>query len=428
MEQLHQNPFRIFEFRPGGRISSPKLRKSLEDAEDFAGLEEGVNRYDLLLLVKKVGKGAGFTSKMIHLLDYYMSFTRDIDWEQGSRPIVYQSLSRTALDLGVSERQIQNLEKALFGVGAITWNDSGNHKRYGRRNPETGELIYAYGVDLTPLAYLKAELSDKLAEKQLYDEAWLSAKREISQYRRHIKAIMYEVIEREGEDTPSIIEIERAYEGISLQIRSHMKLESLLELKKAHIKLYNKVLKLVDNAKEDIKDKTSESSCRREENCTHYKSTTLNNNTKNSSRAKLDANQKRSSGELEDYSDGSEVGEGPSSSGIEHISIKQVLGAASDRLKAHFPINEDETTWNDVIEGAYKLKSELNISQKSWGRACQVLGRSGAAICILLTDQGIERADDPVRMPAAYFNGMIAKAEAGELHLHASIFGILERE
>jgi hypothetical protein len=31
-------------------------------------------------------------------------------------------------------------------------------------------------------------------------------------------------------------------------------------------------------------------------------------------------------------------------------------------------------------------------------------------------------------MPAAYFNGMIAKAEAGELQLHASIFGIFERE
>jgi hypothetical protein len=425
MQHISNNPFKTYEFRAGGRISSPKLRKSLEHAEDFAGLEEGVNRYDLLLLVKRVGKGAGFTPRMIHLLDYYMSFTRDIDWEQGSRPIVYQSLSRTALDLGVSERQIQKLEKALFDARAITWNDSGNHKRYGRRDLETGELIYAYGVDLTPLAYLMCELSAKLEEKKLYDDAWLTAKREISQYRRQIKAILSEAIIREGENFPAIIELNKAYEGISLQIRTHMDLATLLELKKAHKSLFEKVTSLVEKQNEDNGQLSEKSSCKSEQMFTHYKSTNQSNNTKNSSTA----NQKHCSGELDDGSDISEKAESPpDGAGVEHISIKQVLMAASDRLKAHFPICEDEITWRDVIEGAYKLKSELNISQKAWGRACSVLGRSGAAICVLLTDQGRDRVDDPVRMPAAYFNGMLAKAEAGELHLHASIFGILERE
>ena len=36
----------------GGRISSPKLRQLQEKCDDFSGLEEGINRYDLLLLVK----------------------------------------------------------------------------------------------------------------------------------------------------------------------------------------------------------------------------------------------------------------------------------------------------------------------------------------------------------------------------------------
>ena len=47
---------------------------------------------------------------MIQLLDYYFAFTRDADWEQGSRPVVYQSLAKTALDLSVTERQVQRLE------------------------------------------------------------------------------------------------------------------------------------------------------------------------------------------------------------------------------------------------------------------------------------------------------------------------------
>ena len=45
----------------GGRISSPKLRDTLASCEDFTGLEEGVNRYDLLLLV------------LVYLLDYNLT-------------------------------------------------------------------------------------------------------------------------------------------------------------------------------------------------------------------------------------------------------------------------------------------------------------------------------------------------------------------
>ena len=34
----------------GGRIGSSSLRRSIEQCEDFTGLEDNVNRYDLLLL------------------------------------------------------------------------------------------------------------------------------------------------------------------------------------------------------------------------------------------------------------------------------------------------------------------------------------------------------------------------------------------
>ena len=124
----------------GGRRSSPELRASIEMAEAFEGLPAEVDRYDLLTLVKRAGRQAGFTSGMIELLDYYMAFTRECDWEEGARPVIFQSLSRTALDFGVSERQIQKLEQALFRAGAITWNDSGNHRRYGQRDTRTAGL------------------------------------------------------------------------------------------------------------------------------------------------------------------------------------------------------------------------------------------------------------------------------------------------
>ena len=229
----------------GGRIASPKLRHSLEQCEDFEGLEEKVSRYDLLLLVKRAGKKAGFSPRMIALLDYYMSFTRDIDWEEGSCPIVYQSLARTALDMGVSERQIQILEKQLFEVGALTWHDSGNHRRFGQRCEETGQIMFAYGAELTPLAYLKTELQDKLHEKQLYDKAWMETKRQISWYRRQIRAILLEAESGAGEcgeeftlDKADLLDFSNRYERIAICIRTYMDLICLRELLGKHKDLY----------------------------------------------------------------------------------------------------------------------------------------------------------------------------------------------
>lgn len=434
----------------GGRISSPKLRKSLEQSQDFCGLEEDVNKYDLLLLVKRIGKGAGFSTKMINLLDYYMAFTRDMDWEEGSSPIVYQSLSRTALDLGVSERQIQKLEKALFDAGAITWNDSGNHRRYGQRCPDTGAILYAYGVDLTPLAYLKTALQDKLAEKQEHDRAWMETKRQISWYRAQIRAVLAE-LELIEDIAPPYYELEGSYNEIAVQIRTTMSLENINSRLGEHKELHAKVLEVLDiygEAQEEVSDEslmnqeiTRKGSSKSEQMDTHYKSTKQQSSNKlDTSRTRVsNCYQESSSRDSEPQKEragrgdrsqeqGSEPENLLTACGLQHITLKQALNASSDRFKDHIPLEQRAMNWHDVVTAAYSLKGELHISQNAWSHACVTLGRTGAAICLLLTDQAVQRADDPVRKPAGYFNAMINRAKTGELHLNKSIFGILKKE
>ncbi len=428
----------------GGRIGSSKLRHSLEQCEDFAGLEENTNRYDLLLLVKRIGKGAGFTPRMIHLLDYYMSFTRDIDWEQGANPIVYQALSKTALDLGVSERQIQKLEKALFEAGALTWNDSGNHRRYGQRDPESGMILYAYGVDLTPLAYLKDKLRHKLEEKQLYDKAWMEAKRQISWYRRQTKACIGELVALQANGASikqPIYELEASYEAIAIQIRVRIELKVLLELSAKHKELYESVLSMVPQAQNDhiITDTkttiSNKSSSKSDSLFTHYNYTNKKQSNKlDTGKAEAQRFQKSSNENIEDKTDKLEPNETSEEenpilqTGLQHITLKQALNAASERFRNHLPMANRAMEWGDFVEGAYGLKAELNISQQSWANACVVLGRGGAAICLLLTDQAAQREQKRVEKPAAYFNAMIKRAKTGDLKLHSSIFGILKRE
>lgn len=410
----------------GGRIASGRYRESLEFCNNFTGLEENINRYDLLLLVKRVGKSAGFTPRMIQLLDYYMAFTTELDWEEGSRPIVYQSLSRTALDMGVTERQIQKLEKQLFEVGAITWNDSGNHKRYGQRDSETGRIQYAFGVDLTPLAYLRAELEQKLHEKRLYDQAWLETKRQISWYRRQIRATLLEC-RQQGIDLDTLHPFEDGYDEIAVQLRTHINIQDMRLLLDRHKSLHSDLLKFIDgNTSEEIKpshgpdlaEKTHNGSCRSEPKFVHYKY--INPIKKIGSPA--------DTGFQESVAEPSEPNDLISATGLQHILLKNVVQAASDRFLGFLTLKPGPVNWNDVVEAAYQLRSELRISQQNWSEACELLGRVGASICVLVTDQAMQRTENPVTKPAAYFRSMVNKARAGELRLHSSIYGLVSRD
>jgi hypothetical protein len=412
------------EYRGGGRVASPEYRQSLALCDDFVGLEENVDRYDLLLLVKRAGKLAGFTPRMIQLLDYYMAYTRQVDWEEGSRPIVYQSLSKTAIDLGISERWVQKIECQLFSVGSVAWNDSGNHRRYGQRDPETGRILYAFGVDLTPLAYLREELERKLAEKQRYDAAWMEIKRQISWHRRQIRALIAEWSAEEGACALSIRSFDRRYNEIAIQIRTHLDLEALKSLLARHKSLYSALIaEMGVGAPEPVQRppvalKTEKSTPRSVPAFAHYKSTTQESFDKSNTSSPKDR------GFQESVADPSLLPDPVQSSGMEHVRLGMAIEAASEQLAIYLPKNPG---WPDLIEAATRLRPELGVSQASWGDACRLLGRTGAALCLLVTDQAALRSENAVRQPAAYFRGMVNRARVGELRLHSSIFGLLSR-
>ncbi len=424
-------------FHSGGRRTNPAIRACLIDIEAKQGLDIDHDRYELLLLAKKTGRGLGFTPALIRLLDYYMAFTRDCDWQQGARPIVYQSLSKTARDLGLSERQIQNLEKNLFEVGAMSWNDSGNHRRYGARDEQTGQLLYAYGVDLSPLAALRPALIEALERKQAYEQLWQQHKRQISWYRRQIRALIEEANARVGAADDLTDDI-TSYDAISYSIRAYMDVDRLQVLRNEHKALYRQLMTKLSATDLSVRFNSFSgfSSSTDAENFVHIKPTTnFQTNKLVQSNPSPDAGFQESVPQLSDSQ--SELGEGSrngdtevdplKSSGLYHITFDHLKSAVTERFIEHLPLREEDWNFTSFIEAAYLLCPKLGINRSAWAEACSILGRSGAAICLLITDHAIDREDDPVRKPGGYFRAMVAKARVGELRLHASIFGILKR-
>lgn len=418
----------LSEFLPGkpsgGRIATAPYLEAIENSETFDGLEEGTDRYSLLLLVKKAGKSAGFSPRMIQLLDYYMAYTRDIDWAAGSAPIVYQSVSRTALDLGVSERQIQKLEKALFEAGAIAWRDSGNYRRYGQRHKTTGRITYAFGVDLSPLAALRTHLEQKLEEKTLYENTWMETKRQISYYRSQIRACIAELRE-EGASANEASVYDGRYKEIAVQLRTNLTLEKMKQLLVFHKDLHQSVLSQMGVGAPDVPhgrscptsgEKTPQCSPKRDKKFAHIKPTTQESLNKLSTIS---------------CSQPAATKPPPTVNGVQDqankpIRLSAAVTAASDRYKAYLPLTEPN--WTDFVEAAARLRSDLGISYPAWATACSTLGRNGASLCLMVTDRASLREQNQVRSPAAYFRGMLNKAEQGKLNLQRSVTGLCHVE
>jgi replication initiation protein RepC len=423
----------------GGRISTPKFREASRKADEFKGLPQDVTRFDLLKLVKHAGSELGFTDSMTRLLEHYMLFTKEQDWKEGSHPVVYQSQYKTALELGFSERQLQRLEGALFNVGALTWNDSGNRRRYGARDEDTGNIVYAYGVDLSPLASLYPVLQKTLQNKQLRTAAWMEQKRRISWYRSRIRAVLAEFTTHE-ELQVKILAATDKYDAISVHIRTYISLETLTDLCRKHESLYDQVLAAIEAASPTSKDcgLTQEESPRDDQNVVHKQTTNQPSSDKSETSSPQDNGFRGSvirpsviTGE-----DGANVTSPGTSSAqfeekIANISWKQVLNASSDRFQFYLRRQHGNSVrslnMSDVVDAAGSIRSDLGISKSAWVDACRTLGSEGASICVMVIDQKYYDEEEPIRNPGGYLRGMVKKAREGKLNLHGGVFGLLKR-
>lgn len=421
----------------GGRISSPHYRGSLKQSEEFEGLPEDVDRFYALKLIKKAGRDAGFNPELVQLLEYYLIRTNPVDWTEGNQPLCYQAVTTTAHDLDISERQVRNREKALNILGALTWEDSGNFKRFGVRDKESGQILYAFGVDMSPLAALIPSLEEKVQEKAEYKAAWNEKKRKISGYRARIRALLAEsLLHKELTDIATTFQDE--YDQVAYTIRTYHSLVSLEELAGKHQLIYQSLSEALEKAtaaRDKLKN-TEVTSAREEEDCRHIHSTTLKESDKSDYSSRSDIAFQESvadplTGKSQGSAGGEDVKEEETSTvrtGADNITLKQVLGASSERFKDHLSLKENTLHWDDIVEAAHSLLPELKINKSAWWLACEVMGRYSAAIAVMVIDQKAQDEEDPVHNPGGYLRAMTTKAKKGELNLQGSVWGFLKRE
>ena len=151
-----------------------------------SGLPQGVRRIDLLSLVEDLGKrGLGLSSTATRVLRHYVRRSRDDDYRAGRICDVWDRVCRTADDLDLCSRAINDAERELEAKELIARTTGGNGARSGLRSG--GVIRWAAGINLAPLIERYADLKAAWEARRLEQQAIDTCKAEIRRTRRLIR-------------------------------------------------------------------------------------------------------------------------------------------------------------------------------------------------------------------------------------------------
>jgi replication initiation protein RepC len=421
MESAHEARGERFAGSPTGfRRLTPSLLKVDRAAQSFAGLPDDVTTHgQLLAALKGAAPRLGLSPRLVHAIDWLFKFTVPQDWGRGGRPIVWPSASLQQEALALSATRVKAINRALIEAGLITMKDSPNGKRYGRRDPK-GDILEAYGFDLSPIAARHAEFTRLAQEAREEREALRRLRRRATIARNGITQILetaaqyafqgqeWVTLKRETRDLAQALRKVESPEEMAVGVASLERRQ-----KSARERLELLLASVAAKAAESVNPDPLGA-----ENGPHQY--TYNSNP--------DPEQDTVIAQEESSRAGGE-GTGPRPIPVrsEPAEAGRVLRLRPHELVKLAPrlkswLQRPDPTWPDVVEAASFLRADLGVSKSLWGEACLAMGRELAAIAIAIVS-----VKDPAHFrttPGGYFHGMVTKARAGDLNLDRTLWGL----
>ena len=400
-------------------------------AERFVGLPANTAPGKALAALKRAARPLGASARLVQLIDLLFAWTKPVDWSPGRAPIVWPRNEALSEAMGVTVRQVQNLLREAVRIGLIAHRDSPNGHRGGKRNAE-GQIVWAYGIDLSPIGTRYPELV-QLGEAALAETRARDAlRRRITIARKSIAQIAQTAIEQNliGAEWRQEVDVARSGVEHARGLRSIEGLSAVVEqLEQRRARLHAAFTTALAarsassaNAENGgsqaapAADKCYDISRSREADC--MDSTT----TKRLQPAKADLcsgsgvwgsrKPQRLSGE-------------PSAVEADlerHGVAVDFIGRACADIT--WELEFGPRRWGDLVRIAERLAGQNGMPVHAWREACRVMGDRGAAAAVIATVH--KHRTGEVRSPGAYLRGMTSKAAAGELQLGRTYHGLRE--
>jgi replication initiation protein RepC len=367
-----------------------------------------MTRWTLMRAVRNAAPSLGLTPRALQLLETYIEWTYDADWAPGSEPIVITPLTETAETLGLSERQIRNLEAGLMRAGLLTFRDSGNHARRGRRCRRTGRLLHGFGPSLAPMAARAAEIAERAAAARAEVAACRAVRLGAAGLRRRLRADLMLLAEH---DPAAAEALTARAAALPARLPAHAGLEALQAIR-------DRIRAVADDARAALPQPPRGAS-EAPALSLHISSRPEMRGRPNQSEIPRDVPEEpRACAQETLYRKAPAATRAPDPAALR--------AAGSTVFRAALP--HPRPDWPAFTDAARQTATLHGIPVALWAEACDTLGRHEAALAIWLTDVKTDpSAPVPIRQPGAYLRGLLQAAREGRLNLPASISAALRR-
>jgi len=393
--------------------------------------EKGLLPGHLLAAFKGAARYMGLRGNIIVAMDYLFGLTRAQDWMGDSRPIVWPSAREQSEALGLSLSGVKFLNRRLIELGLILAKDSPTGARWGRRG-HNGQIIEAYGFDLSPLAHRAAEFATIRDAGREDDRIRAQLRRRKTVAIKSIGQIIRTAAEQDI-DTPELYALaDRIWpinDTLSVSAGRSILVRAVDELEQIRAAVYQLFRKLSSGDEDDRAGQPKVLNPALKMTNTNPAGSSHrppNNNYKPTDNPSVSRSSEQSSSDFSSGSASTVPPEKETGLNIPAVRPKEVVSLApvlGRYLNQDLDLLDMERAVVAVLLAAEACAfKELGISKSLWQEAQREMGMWPAALAVMLV-----AAKDPdyfSRTPAHYFAGMVAKAKDGTLRLDRSIWGL----
>lgn len=430
----------------GFRAMTPGINNALQLAEQW-GTQTAVAKERAVLAFNKVAKIIGVSAQGRELINMIISFTREYDWQGDSRPLAWPDNQRLMDQTGLSLAALKRNLRSLAEAGLISFKDSPNGRRVGRRNSHTGkiDLERSYGIDLSPLGIRTPHLERIAEDERRRVEHTRNLAHQFTCRRKMLTSILDTARDAQlpgpwsscGRELAELAAARRGGCDTARLASLCGRIASVLE--RAQTAYAAAVDKSCDrgatNPSPTRDTRTEEKTSDRNMSPLGRASEPHIQNTTEKQIHDLYRTEWRPAhaGQLSliDAGKAGEEGFGnqpereapPAQDGTitaKPIDLATIRMICPDFWQWVYARN-GVPTWEDVIAAsAGAVRAGLQIPETTWKAAARLLGRESAAVAVALIFE--KHAEGIIETPGAYLNGMVKKAEEGNLHLPSSLF------
>lgn len=383
--------------------------------DEFCGLKPGMAPSNALAALKRAAPYMDVPLRVVSVIDLLFAWTKPQDWQGGQIPVVWPSNDLLAQKLGVTVRQVQKLLNQAQAFGLVSFRDSPNGHRGGRRGAD-GLITWGYGIVLAPIGTRLQEFAARAAKGAAEDAALTMLRKRLAAARRNIRALAQTAFDADLHDLKAGDDL-----AVALMATDQMRCVRDTGLLTACVEQIEERARRLAGAVSAKIAVPNTGMIQDDSSCWGDPDVIDSTTTNQLQSAKADI---RSSSAEERSKNGDALPSQPQSAVDDDlekhgVDPKFIISIAPEFCSGL--LHRDET-WGKVVAIAERLASQSGISNHAFKEACRIMGQRGAAASVIATIQKYRRGD--VQRPGAYLRGMSRKADKGELNLGRTLYGL----